>query len=190
MGSAKQRRSRKAGVKAVKRSGDAAALDGAWDAQFDAEFERQSQELEQSGRIMTRVLFFVFLGVAVVMLVVAVLTGMNTSRKLAREQSAVGQVTGLTERKDSNGNTFYYPVVSFEPQNGDRENVQLTEGSWPPSHRVGELVTVLYDPLNPLDARIDSADGTAAFWTWTLVTGILGLAFIGAAALAWFLGRA
>lgn len=189
MASAKRRRSRTAGAKAGKPSGDAAALDGAWDAQFDAEFERESQELEQSSRTMTRVLFFVFLGVAILMLVVAMLTGTSTARKLAREQSALGQVTGLTERKDSNGNSFFYPVVSFEPGNGDRENVQLAEGSWPPSHRVGDLVKVLYDPLNPLDARIDSGGGTAALWTWTLVTGILAIAFAGAAALAFFLGR-
>ncbi len=172
-----------------------AASGDAWDAKFDAEFERDVAEMERSGRTLTRVLFFVFLGVAVLMLVIAVLTGISTQRKLAREVSTLAQVTALTERKDSQGNTFYYPVVSFElpavvgGSGAERENVQLPEGSWPPSHRVGELVTVLYDPQNPLDARIASAGGTADLWIWTIVTGVLGVAFLGATALAWALRR-
>ena len=107
-------------------------------------------------------LFVVFLGVAVLMLVVAVLTGMSTGRKLAREQSALGQVTAMTERKDSDGNSFFYPVVAFDVPDGGRYNVQLSEGSWPPSHRVGDLVTVLYDALNPLDARLQG--GMSGLW--------------------------
>jgi hypothetical protein len=160
-----------------------------WDAQFDAEFARDSAELERSGRQLTRVLFFVFGAVAVLMLVVAVLTGMNTSRKLAREQSVVGQVTAMTERKSSEGNAYYYPAVAFDVPDGGRFDVQLSEGTWPPEHRVGELVTILYDGQNPMDARIQSGGGTAGLWTWTLVTGILGVAFLLAAVLAWVLGR-
>ncbi len=166
----------------------------AWDAKSDAAFERDMAEMDRSGKTLTRVLFFVFLGVAVLMLAIAALTGINMQRKLAREVSTLAQVTSLTERKDSQGNSFFYPVVSFEvPGVGgagaERENVQLAEGSWPPTHRVGDLVTVLYDSANPLDARIASAGGTAALWTWTVVTGILGIAFLGATGLAWALGR-
>lgn len=175
-----------------------ASSDDAWDRAFDAEFARDSAELERSGRTLTRVLFFVFLGVALLLLTIAALTGISTARKLAREVSALAQVTALTERKDAQGNSFFYPVVSFEiPGAGSdggspaigRQNVQLAEGSWPPAHRVGELVTVLYDSLNPLDARIASGGGTAALWTWTLVTGLVGAAFLGATVLAWALGQ-
>lgn len=172
-------------TKGAKPAGAAAALDGDWDAQF----ERDNQEMERSSRIMTRVLFFVFLGIAILMLVVAVLTGVYTSRKLAREQSALGQVTAMVERKDEQGDSFYYPAVAFDVPDGGRYNIQLSEGSWPPSHRVGDLVTVMYDSQNPMDARIQSGGGTAAQWTWTVVTGILGIAFILAAVLAWALGR-
>lgn len=168
---------------------DADAADSAWDAKFDAEFARDQAELERSGRVLTRVLFFVFLSVAVLMIAIAVLTGVNTQRKLAREMSTLGQITGLTERKDSQGNSFFYPVVTFEVADGGQQNVQLSEGSWPPSHRVGDLVTVLYDSLNPLDARIQSSGGTSMLWTWTIVAGILGIAFLGATVLAWAIGR-
>ena len=170
----------------------AAGVDTGWDDEFGAEFEakfaRERAELERSGHTLTRVLFVVFVGIAVLMIVVAIMTGTNTSRKLAREQNALGQVTGITERKDSDGSSYFYPVVAFDVPDGGRYNVQLSEGSWPPSHRVGDLVTVLYDELNPMDARIQSGSGTAALWTWTLVTGILGVGFLLAAVLAWFLG--
>jgi hypothetical protein len=193
MGSGTRRRERDRGTRSAKNTKAAgspsAALNGEWDAAFDAQFEREAQELEQSGRTLTRVLFLVFLGIAVLMLVVAVLTGRSTQQKLAREQPALAQVTSMTERKDSQGNSFFYPVVAFDVPDGGRYNAQLSEGSWPPQHRVGDLVTVLYDTSNPLDARIQSGGGTAALWTWTLVTGILGVGFLLAAVLAWALGR-
>lgn len=186
-----KRRARSA--KNPKGSGAAAAVDAQWDATFregfDAEFEADREELERSGRTLTRVLLFVFGGIAVLMLVVAVLTGMSTSRKLAREQSVLGQVTAMTERKNSEGNSYYYPVVAFDVPDGGRYNVQLSEGAWPPQHRVGDVVTVLYDRQDPIDARIQSGGGTAALWTWTLVSGILAVAFLGAAVLAWAMGR-
>ena len=166
----------------------AAALDASFE-EFDAAFAAQSAELERSGRTLTRVLFFVFLGVAILMAAIALLTGLSTSRKLAREQSALAQVTAMTERRNTEGNSYFYPVVAFDVPDGGRYNVQLSEGGWPPQQRVGDLVTVLYDAQNPLAARIESSDGTAVLWTWTLVTGILAVAFLGATALVWALGR-
>lgn len=175
------------------KSAKASAADAQWDEEsgdaFDAKFEADRKELEQSGRTLTRVLLFIFGAISVLMLVIAVLTGMSTSRKLAREQSVLGQVTAMTERRNSEGNSYYYPVVAFDVPDGGRYSVQLSEGSWPPQHRAGDLVTVLYDSQNPLDARIQSGGGTAALWTWTLVSGVLGVAFLGAAVLAWALGR-
>jgi hypothetical protein len=170
-------------------TGNAAAVTADEEGLSDTEFELIGAELDRNGRTLTRVLFYVFLAIAVLMLAVAAMTGISTSRKLARERDALGQVTALTERKNSEGNSYFYPVVAFDVPDGGRFNVQLSEGSWPPSHRVGDLVTVLYDELDPMDARIQSAGGTAALWTWTLVTGILGVAFALAALLAWFMGR-
>jgi hypothetical protein len=163
-------------------------FDQEW-ARLDAEFEAQRAELERSGRTMTRVLFFLFAGISALMLTIAALTGISTGRRMAEEQSVVGQVIEMTERANSEGSIFYYPVVAFDLPNGQRQRAQLGEGSWPPAYRVGDLVTVLYQPRNPLDARIDSGGGTVALWTWTIVTGSLAVAFALAAALAWFLGR-
>jgi hypothetical protein len=164
------------------------SFDREWE-RLDAEFVAQSAELERSGARMTRVLFFLFAGIAALMLVFALLTGISIARRLSAERSALAQVIEMTERKTSEGGIFYFPVVAFDLPSGQRQRVQLGEGSWPPAHRVGDLVTVLYQPANPLDARIDSGGGTAALWTWTIVTGALAVAFTLAAALAWRMGK-
>ena len=158
-------------------------------AKLDAEFAAQSAELEQSGRRLTRGLFWLFLGLAAFLLAVALLTGINTGRRLNAERSALAQVIEMTERKNSEGGSFYYPVLAFDLPDGRRQRVQLSEGSWPPAHQVGDLVTVLYLPERPLEARIASSGGALALWTWTLVTGIIGIAFALAAWLARILGR-
>jgi hypothetical protein len=56
----------------------------------------------------------------------------------------------------------------------------MTEGSSAPSHEVGDEVTILYDPEHPLDARIKSFGSNALMWILPGITGILGLAFLGA----------
>jgi hypothetical protein len=179
--------SRKRGARKSRRT-EEERFDEEW-ARLDAEFAAQAADMERSGRTMTRVLFFLFAGISALMLVIALLTGISTARRLSTEQRAFAQVIEMTERRSSEGSIFYYPVVAFDLPDGRGQRVQLGEGSWPPAHRVGDLVTVLYQPQNPLDARIDSAGGTAALWTWTIVTGALAVAFALAAALAWWMGR-
>ena len=69
--------------------------------------------------------------------------------------------------------------TSFEVD-GRRHTAHMTEGSSAPAHEVGDEVTVLYDPDRPLDARIQSFGSSALMWIWPGITGILGLAFLGA----------
>ena len=124
-----------------------------------------------------RYIFLVFPAVAVLMLVIAVLTGVATARAQAREESAPGVVVDVVARQASNGQEYYYPVVEFALPDAGVRTVQLGEGSWPPAYEGGEHVTVLYNPERPLEARIKSAGGTLTLWTWTIVTGILAVAF-------------
>jgi hypothetical protein len=69
--------------------------------------------------------------------------------------------------------------TSFEVD-GRRHTVHMTEGSSAPAHEVGDEVTVLYNPDRPLEARIQSFGSSALMWIWPGMTGILGLAFLGA----------
>ncbi len=126
----------------------------------------------------------VFIGVAALMCVISVLTGVSTWRGMSREVEAPGQVVEMVTRKDEQGNEFFYPVVAFSLADGSRKTVQMPEGSWPPAYEIGDPVTVLYDPGQPLNARVKSTSGTASLWTWTIVTGILAVAFLLATLLA------
>ena len=126
----------------------------------------------------------VFIGVAALMCVISVLTGVSTWRGMSREVEAPGQVVEMVTRKDEQGNEFFYPVVAFSLADGSRKTVQMPEGSWPPAYEVGDEVTVLYDPGQPLNARVKSTSGTVSLWTWTIVAGILAVAFLLATLLA------
>jgi hypothetical protein len=118
------------------------------------------------------------------MCVISVLTGVSTWRGMSREVEAPGQVVEMVTRKDEQGNEFFYPVVAFSLADGSRKTVQMPEGSWPPAYEVGDEVTVLYDPGQPLNARVKSTSGTVSLWTWTIVAGILAVAFLLATLLA------
>lgn len=138
-----------------------------------------------------RVVATVFAGVSVVLLIVAVVSGVLTARHQAREVRVAGHVVSMTPRtvevpRDSSDadrrrggidREYFYPVVEFVLPDGTKKQVQTAEGSWPPAYETGQAVTVLYDGNHPLDARIESAGGTLLHWTWTLITGALGLAF-------------
>lgn len=137
---------------------------------------------------MEKLLFWLFLGIALFMLVVATVTGIQTQRLLNREVRVAGFVTELTTRTDAEGNTFYYPIVSFTLPDGSRKRLPTSMGSWPAAYTVDEAVTVLYDPAQPTYARIDSPSNAWVDWLWTLVTGVLGVAFLLAALLAYWLG--
>ena len=54
----------------------------------------------------------------------------------------------------------------------------------PPAYEVGDPVIVRYDPAQPLNARVKSTSGSISLWTWTIVTGFLGVAFLLATLLA------
>jgi len=71
-------------------------------------------------------------------------------------------------------------VVQFVSADGRSHIVHLTEGSSAPFHEVGDEVTVLYDPEHPLEARIQSFGSSALLWVLPGITGILGVAFLGA----------
>jgi hypothetical protein len=126
----------------------------------------------------TKSIFLVFLAVGVLLLVISALTGANAVLAISREASAEGHVVDLVTRRDENGNEFYYPIVEFVLPDGSLKTVQLSEGSWPPAYEKGQAVTVLYDSQRPIDARIKSTSSTLGIWTWSLITGSLGVIFV------------
>ncbi|GAB4568668.1 MAG: hypothetical protein Fur0017_12210 [Anaerolineales bacterium] len=162
-------------------------LDSSMDADFnDPEFEQMMKETQQiDGSSAEKLIVRIFTGVAVLLLIVAGISTMSALQKLGREKSAPGIVVEVVKQRHvdietDNVSYYYYPVVEFKAEDGKRRTIQLNEGSNPPSHDVGDEVTILYEPENPNDARIKSFGSSALMWILPGITGILGVAFLGA----------
>jgi hypothetical protein len=140
-----------------------------------------AEELEKVSRRMPWVILAIFGGIGLVCLVIAVVTGVGAARRITREVSAQGVVVTLVTDYNSDGDTIYYPVVEFTLPNGKETRVQSSFGTSPPAFWQGQTVTVLYEPENPQGARIQSFWGLIELWLGTLITGILGTSFTGAA---------
>jgi hypothetical protein len=129
---------------------------------------------------MLRMIPVLFLSIAVLMMGISIFSAIVNGRATAKEKSTPGHVLDFVIRTDSDGNEFYYPVVQFILPDKGRQVVQLSEGSWPPAYQKGEPVIILYNPDQPSDARIKSNSSTVLRWTVAFITGVLGLAFLGA----------
>lgn len=162
-----------------------AMMNAAEDAEFDAEIEKIDQEIQQNqGVAIEKIILPIFTGVAILMLLIAGISSVNNIRKVNREESAPGVVTDVkmersyVNEEDRVVEEFYYPVVEFTASDGRRRNIQMSEGSSPPSYEVGEEVTVLYEPDHPIDARIQSLSSTILMWILPGITGIIGIGFL------------
>ena len=162
-----------------------AMLDSSMEADLnDPEFEKMIKETQQiNGASAEKLIVHIFTGIAAVLLMVAGISAITTINKLGREESVPGTVVDVVEQRYEDPETdnvsyYYVPVVEFKPRDGQRMRVQLTEGSNPPSHEVGDEVTILYEPENPSDARIQSWGSTALMWLLPGITGTVGIGFL------------
>lgn len=93
--------------------------------------------------------------------------------------SAQGNVIELrlVTQTDSDGqeSTGYAPVFTFIAQNGNPYTAISRSNSNPPQYKVGDSITVLYEPDNPSRARIDSF---LDLWFLPVIFGGIGAAFI------------
>ena len=153
---------------------------------FDKEFEKEWEAHKKTSATAEKVIRSVFTGVAVIMLVIAVVSSASAILKMNREESTPGLIVEIIERReyvneqDRVVQDYYYPVVEFVSADGRSHTVQMNEGSSAPQHEVGEEVTMLYNPERPLEARIKSLGSSALLWVLPGITGIMGLAFFGA----------
>ncbi|WP_447957893.1 DUF3592 domain-containing protein [Vreelandella sp. EE7] len=92
---------------------------------------------------------------------------------LDQAASAQGTVTELI-RTRSEDSVTYRPVVEFTAEGGAPVEFVSPAGSNPPGYSPGERVEVLYDPTNPVDARLT---GFFSAWGAPLILGGLGAAF-------------
>ena len=154
--------------------------------EFDKEFKKDWEAHKKTSASAEKLILGISSGLAVLMLLIAVISSASAIRKMSREESATGRVVEIVHRReyvneqDRVVQDYYFPVVEFSSADGPFHHVQMTEGSSAPSHEVRDEVTVLYSPERPWEARIQSFGSTALMWILPGITGILGLAFLGA----------
>jgi hypothetical protein len=157
------------------------------DASFMADINTEIEVQKKSSIAPEKIVVWAFSAVAAIMLMIALFSSFGVISKISKEGSAEGRVVDMVVKAqymtDEEGRqlppeNFYYPVVEYRSADGRRHSVQLIEGSSPASYEVGEDVTVLYDPEQPLDARIKSFSSSMLMWVLPGITGILGISFL------------
>ena len=169
----------------------AAMMDASFDQQFEKEFQDFNKEFEKQFEAHQKtaansegLILGIFSGVAVILLMIALISSVSAILRMNGEKSAPGRVVDIIQRReyvneqDRIVQAYYYPVVEFVSSDGRHHSVQMAEGSSSPTHEVGDEVTVLYNPDHPLEARIKSFGSSALMWILPGITGILGLGFL------------
>jgi len=104
----------------------------------------------------------------------------HTRNFIKKSSSTTGTVIELLqERSTSSGGSTsyaYYPWIRFETEDGRSIVFKSAVGSNPPSYRVGEEVSVLFDPDNPYNAKINSF---FSVWLGFIILSGLGVIFAG-----------
>jgi hypothetical protein len=155
-------------------------------AEFDSEFKKESEAQKKTSVKAEKLILGIFSGVAMLMLLIAFVSAASAILKMSREENAQGRVVEIMKRReyvneqDRVYQDYYFPVVEFVSADGRRHSVQMSEGSSSPSQEVGDEVIVSYNPEHPLEARVKSFGSSALMWVLPGITGILGLAFLGA----------
>jgi hypothetical protein len=109
--------------------------------------------------------------IGVALLGVAGYLGRDSVDFVARATASPGRVVALRSHSASKG-SVYRPLVRFEADGGEERTFEGKTGSNPPSYRVGEVVTVLWIPGSPEEARIRSFGD---LWAAPLGVGAIGL---------------
>jgi hypothetical protein len=125
---------------------------------------RETRERRLKDRKSYRVIAPILAIIGVALLVLAVHLARQVSQRESAGVRGVGEVIALED--DSNANsTTYHPVVRFTVA-GERVEFKDSVGTNPPSHHVGDNVTVLYRSERPgASAIIDRG-----MWNWLPAT--------------------
>lgn len=100
---------------------------------------------------------------------------------LAIAESTQGRVVSM-ESSTSDGSTVYYPIVGYTfPRSNQSVKFKHSVGSSHPGWRIGDSVTVLYNPANKNEAMID--DGWLNWLGPGILTGIGIIFFFGGVSL-------
>lgn len=123
----------------------------------------------------------ILLVVGIGLVLVTVVVERHQEKMFAGAVRTTGTVVALLPRHSSGGSTSYAPLVRFRTNDGVTFDFTATLASNPPAHKVGDLVPVVYTPVNPAQADIDS---WTSRWLLTVLCAALAIVFAGLGGLA------
>jgi hypothetical protein len=89
---------------------------------------------------------------------------------------SASRTQGIVVKLDEQGREAY-PVVMFHDSNGQGHEIESSAGQNPPAYRIGEAVTVLYQPDKPENAKLNTFFD---IWGWaTMLVGFGIIVFVG-----------
>lgn len=126
---------------------------------------------------------FLFVGCGLAFLTWYLYTDTRTFLETA--VSTQGEVVSFERRFDDTArhrdrSDSYFPVIAFTARNSTKVRFTANQGSNPPAYQVGEKVEVLYDAINPKNARMG---GFAGLWLGLVLSGFMAAVFSGVGAL-------
>ena len=121
---------------------------------------------------------YIFTIVGILLLSVAFIFYFKINSFLSEAIEANGTVVDYVKSRSSDSTT-YKPVVQFNTQDGEKIEFTSSSGSSSKKYRTGANVEVLYLPLKPEKAKINSF---FSLWGFHMIFGLLGAVFFGVGA--------
>jgi hypothetical protein len=139
---------------------------------------------------MMRLIFGLFFVIGLGLLIGGVFSIQHTRRFLQTAVEVPGVVTENVWREERTNQTnqnvswSFYPRIRFRTSDGQDISFITNTGSNPPSYRVNEPISILYDPRQPYHAYIKSF---AELWLLSVILCGLGVVFssFGIVAVVW-----
>lgn len=139
-------------------------------------------------RRQAKVLSVSFLTLGLALCVVTAVLWLRTRTFIRESVSASGRVVELEYGEGLGGRSGggHITVFTFVDAAGQSHTNRAGAAQSPPTHQVGDTVTVLYAPNDPAVARIQ---GFRTLWVVHTFLGGFGFAFTGIGLVAWFAVR-
>lgn len=108
---------------------------------------------------------------AAICLLISLVAYFHTRSFVRTASRAQGTVIKIEERESGDSGKMSYPVYIFRDSQGGEHEIVSSMGSFPPAHKVGDTVTVLYRADQPEKAEINQFFDV---WGTAAITGGLG----------------
>jgi len=123
-------------------------------------------------KLLLKIGGWIFISIAVIDLTISFFVYRHAQTFVQTASRAQATITKMEEREGSSHDTAFYPVFTFKDSTGQEQEVYSSSGQYPPAYKVGDKVTVLYQPDDSKHAKIDSFWD---LWIWPLLLGVFGL---------------